>query len=464
MTFEIGLVLLILVTSVALFATNKIRADMVALLVLVTLAITGLVSPEEAFSGFANPAVVTVVAIFVVSEGLFQTGVADYLGLRVLKLSRHSERRLLVVLMLTVGLLSAFINNVGATAVFLPAVLIIARRAKIKPSRLLIPLAFASAMGGNLTLIGTPPNLLASAALRDFQGCEGFEFGCSGFGFFDFAPMGLIILLIGTAYMAQFGRHLLPKYDTHTDLTENYEVRKYLSELRVLTGSPLVGKTIIQSRFGEAYGLTIIGIIRDGQGRLAVRRNDRIKADDILLVEGSLDKILRVRKSQGLRLESEMDLQDVELESPEAGIAEVILDVGNGLVGQSLKQIRFREKYRLSVLALRRRGEIFSGSIGDEPLQTGDVLLVQGRRKHTALLRSNPNFLLLQPAPLDTRRTEKAALAIGILVAALVAATIGWIHISIGAVLAGVIMILSGILHINEAYKSIDWQSVFLIG
>lgn len=464
MTLEIGLVLTILIGSVILFATNKLRPDIVALLVLVTLAVTRLISPQEAFSGFANPAVVTVVAIFVVSEGLFQTGVADYLGLRILRMSRARKSLLYIILMLTVGFLSAFINNVGATAVFMPAVLIIARRTKIRPSKLLMPLAFASAMGGNLTLIGTPPNLLASAILQNYHGCENFSFGCQGFGFFDFMPMGLLILGSGTLYMTFIGRWLLPGYDTHTELTENYHVRQYLSEIRVLPESPLVGKTLIQSRFGQDYGLTIIGIIRDGQDRLAVRRNDLILADDILLVEGSLDKILTVRTQQGLRIEPDMEHHDADLKSHEAGIVEVIIDVGSGLAGQCLKEIRFREKYRLSVLALRRHGETISGSIGDEPLQPGDVLLVQGRRQHTALLRTNPNFLLLEPTPLETRRTHKAPLALGVLGLALIVATIGWIHISIAAIIVAIVMILGGVLTMNEAYKSIDWQSVFLIG
>jgi di/tricarboxylate transporter len=464
LTFEIGLVLIILIGSVILFATNKLRPDIVALIVLVTLAVTHLVTPQEAFSGFANPAVVTVVAIFIVSEGLFQTGVADYLGLRILKIARGSKSRLYIILMLTVGFLSAFINNVGATAVFMPAVLIIARRTKMRPSKLLIPLAFASAMGGNLTLIGTPPNLLASAILQDYQGCENFSFGCQGFGFFDFAPMGLLILGTGTLYMTYIGRWILPGYDTHTELTENYHVRQYLSEIRVLPESPLIGKTLIQSRFGKDYGLTIVGIIQDDLDRLAIRRNDIIQANDILLVEGSLDKILKVRQQQGLRIEPDMEHHDADLKSQEAGIVEVIIDVGSDLTGQSLKQIRFRETYRLSVLALRRHGKAIASSIGDEPLQPGDVLLVQGRRQHTALLRNNPNFLLLEPTPLETRRTDKTWLALGVLGLALIVATIGWIHISIAAVIVSIVMILSGVLNINEAYKSIDWQSVFLIG
>lgn len=466
MTVEIGLVLAILAGSIVLFAIDKLRADMVSLLVLVTLAITGLVTPTEAFSGFANPAVVTVVAIFVVSEGLFQTGIADFLGIRIVKIAKSNRNRLIIILMLTVGVISAFMNNIGATAVFLPAVLIIARRTKIRASKLLIPLAFAAAMGGNLTLIGTPPNILASSILQDYPGCENFSFGCQGFQFFDFAPMGLLVLVVGTLYMTFVGYHLLPSYDTRTSLTEDYHVRQYLSEIRILPNSPLIGKSLTESRFGQDYDLTILGILRGGTDSLAVRRSDRMRANDILLVEGSLDKILKVRRQQGLRIEPDHPHHpdDFKLKSHEAGIAEVIIDVGSGLTGQSLKQIGFREKYRLSVIALRRRGEAILSSIGDEPLQQGDVLLVQGKREHTALLRSNPNFLLLEPIPLETRRTEKAPLALGILALMLIVATTGLIHISIAAVAAAILTVMFGILNINEAYKSIDWQSVFLIG
>ncbi len=465
MTIDIALVLGILVGSIVLFATDKLRADLAALLVLVTLAITGLVTPAEAFSGFANPAVVTVVAIFVISEGLFQTGIADFLGLRIVKIARSNQQRLMIILMLTVGIISAFMNNIGATAVFLPAVLIIARRTKTRPSKLLIPLAFASAMGGNLTLIGTPPNILASSILREYPGCENFSFGCHGFGFFDFAPMGILVLGLGTLYMAYIGRYILPDYDTHTSLTENYQVRQYLSEIRVLPDSPLIDKTLIESRFGKDYDLTIIGIMRNGADRLAVRRNDRIKTNDILLVEGSLDKILSVRDQQGLRINAHTEYHDdADLRSSEAGIAEVLLDVGSGLSGQSLKQMHFREKYRLSVIALRRRGESILSSIGDELLQEGDVLLVQGKKENMDLLRSDPNFLLLAPVHLDTRRTEKAYIALGILALMLIAATSGFVHISIAAVTAAIFVVMTGVLTINEAYKSIDWQSVFLIG
>jgi di/tricarboxylate transporter len=202
MTADIALTLIIIVVAVVLFATEKLRVDVIALLVLLTVGFTGLVSPEAVFAGFASPAVVTVWAVYIVSAGLFKTGVADMLGERITQLSGTSEPRLIAVIMLTCGIMSAFMNNIGATAVLLPAVVGISRKAKVPLSRLLIPLSFASLMGGNMTLIGTPPNILATNILyaRDLP----------SFSFFDFAPMGIIVFGTGIVYMVLVGRHLLP--------------------------------------------------------------------------------------------------------------------------------------------------------------------------------------------------------------------------------------------------------------
>jgi di/tricarboxylate transporter len=455
MTWEIGLVLTILVVAVILFASEKLRPDIVAILVLVSLALTQLVSPEEAFSGFANPAVVTVAAIFVISEGLFRTGVADFLGARILKVAKGSQSRLITVIMMSVGLMSAFMNNIGATAVLMPAVLSIARKTKIPSSKLLIPLAFASLMGGNLTLIGTPPNILASAILHDYAG--------AGFRFFDFVPMGLLVLAGGVLYMVFIGRHLLPSYP-HFELTETYEVREYLSEIRVLANSPMVYKTIGECSFGERFNLTIVSIIRDGANQFPVRRNDRIYPNDILLVQGGMNKILKARRSQGLQIVADGRLtHDADLKSEEATLAEVLLDFHSNLAGHSLKQIRFREKYRLNALALWRRGHAIDGPLADEPLRHGDVLLVQGRREHIALLRTSPHFYLLQPTPLEMRRINKAPTALGIMALLLIVVTSGLLHISVAGVIAAILMILLGVLNVDEAYQAVEWRSIFLI-
>jgi di/tricarboxylate transporter len=456
MTFEISLVLAILVVALTLFMTEKLSADLVAMLVLLTLALTGLVSTDELFDGFANPAVITVAAIFIVSEAFYQTGIADLLGAKILKLAGNSELLLISLMMITTGLLSAVMNNVGATAVLLPVAIGISRQTKISVSKFLMPISFASLMGGNITLIGTPPNILAADILRQYTG--------QTFSFFDFTPMGVLILLCGVVYMVLIGRHLLPNHP-EVDLAENFPARAYLSEIQVLPGSPLVNKTLIESRLGEAYDINIVGIVRNGETRFAPRRNDLLEAEDILLVQGSLDKIIRVRQEQGLRIElDEPHLADVDLKSGRVTLAEVVLDVSSGLAGQSLKEIHFREKYRLTVLALWRRNQYVEGSIADVPLRPGDVLLVQGQPAFISLLRSSEDFLVLEPTPLEIRRTEKALLALLTFAGMLTLATLEWLPIAVAAVMAAVLLVLLGVLSLEEAYRAVDWRSIFLIG
>lgn len=456
MTFEIGLVLAILIIALILFITEKLSADLVALLVLLALALSGLVPTDELFSGFANPAVITVAAVFVIGEGLYQTGVADYMGAKILQVAQAREMVLIALMMLATGTLSAFMNNVGATAVFLPVAIGVSRQTKIPISKLLMPISFASLMGGNITLIGTPPNILAADILRQYTGLT--------FNFFDFAPLGLLILGCGILYMVLVGRHLLPHHP-EADLTHSYQLRQYLSEIRILPNSPLIGKTLIESRFGEVYGLSIVGIMRNDETQLALRRNDHIQANDILLVQGSLDKIVGVRRDQGLQVELDgQHFKEVSLKSKKVMLAELVLATNSSLVGQSLKKIHFREKYRLTVLALWRRDHFVEGPLAEEPLHSGDVLLVQGRPEFVSLIRTSPDFLVLEPVPLELRRTEKAWLAVVIFGSMLLVATFNWLPIAVAGVMAAVLMVLSGVLNLDEAYRAIDWRSIFLIG
>jgi di/tricarboxylate transporter len=308
-------------------------------------------------------------------------------------------------------------------------------------------------MGGNLTLIGTPPNILASAALAQYTG--------EGFSFFAFAPMGALILAIGILYMIFIGRHLLPSR-AEADLSEGYHVREYLSEIRVLPDSPLAGKMVKESRFGEDYDLMIAGIIRDGVTRSPVARTDYICANDIILVEGKLNKIISARKRPGLEIEAEFNRQEVELKEEET-LTEVMVTMRSRLHGYSLKDMDFRQRYRLNVLALSRGSQVIRNRLADEPLQRGDVLLILGRREHINLLRNSFEFALLEQTPVELRRLNKAPIALVIMAAMLVAVTAGWLHISVAATIAALLMVLSRVISTDEAYRSIEWRSIFLI-
>lgn len=457
MTSEIALVLAILGTAIVLFATERIRVDVISMMVLLSLILTGLLTVEEAFSGFSNPAVITVWAIYIVSEGLFITGVADYLGQRILGISGNNSARLTVVIMVAVGAMSAFMNNIGATAVLLPAVVAIGRKINIPASKLLIPLAFGSLLGGVTTLIGTPPNLLVSSALA----AAGYE----PFTLFDYTPMGLIVMVSGITYFAVVGRHLLPNRQTHSleDLTADYKLRDYLTELKVLPESNLIGKTIVDTRLGEEYDLTIMGLMRDDHVRLGVLPNAHIKANDILLVKGSITQILEVQDRIGITIDSHMRLSELDLKSPEASVIEVVISQLADFAGKTLKEIDFRAKYGLTVLAIWHKEEPILSRLSDVSLQLGDVLLVQGPRQQLDNLRRDLAFIVLGPITMEYRRVNKTLLSLIIFGGMILLVSTGTLHIAPAAVLAAILMVLVGVLSMDEAYASVEWQSVFLI-
>jgi di/tricarboxylate transporter len=458
MTAEIALVLVILGIAIVLFASERIRVDVIAMMVLLTLLFTGLVDTDQAFSGFSNPAVITVWAIYVVSAGLTRTGVADYIGQRILRVAGNTEPRLVAVIMTTVGSLSAFMNNIGATAVLLPAVVTIARKAKVPVSKLLIPLAWGSLVGGVTTLIGTPPNLLVSAALADA--------GLRPFSLFDYTPMGLIIMVASIAYMALVGRHLLPSRSGHSnedDLVADYRLRDYLTELRVLPRSPLVGRTIIESELGQSYDLTVMGIVRDGQVQLGVLADATIAEDDLLLVKGEVSQLLQVHDEIGVAIDSHSRLSEVELTSERAAVAEVIVSQKADFIGKSLAEMEFRGRFGLTVLAIWRQEAPIVGRLDRVPLQLGDTLLVHGRREQIRRIAVEDGFLLLSPVAIERHRVRKAPLALLIFAAMIGLVAAGVLHISAAAVAGMLFMILLGALTVDEAYHAIEWKSVFLI-
>ena len=457
MTPEISLVLSILAMAIVLFASERLRVDLISMMVLLALLLTGTLTTEEAFSGFSNPAVITVWAIYIVSASLTHTGIADFIGQRILRVAGMSESRLILFIMLTVGIMSAFMNNIGATAVLLPAVISIGRRVRIPASKLLIPLAFGSLLGGVTTLIGTPPNLLASTALADA--------GLEPFTLFDYTPMGLIIMGSSILYMVLIGRHLLPdrnNLDT-TNLVGQYQLRDYLTELKVLSGSPLIGDTIVESRLGEMHDLTVMGIIRDGRIRLGILPNAHIRAGDLLLVKGAVERLIQVRHEIGVGIEPELQLSDLHLTSPEAAVAEAVVSQKADFTDQTLAEIEFRNRFGLTVLAIWRNEEPIIGRVDGIPLKLGDMLLLHGRRERINALKNDDSFLLLSPVELEQRRLNKALPTLIVFIMMILLVAMGVLHISAAAVLASVLMILIGSLKMEEAYDAIEWQSVFLI-
>lgn len=455
MTAEIALTLAIIVAALVLFATEKLRVDLVALLVLLSVGLLRLIDPEEIFAGFANPAVITVWAVYIVSGGLFKTGVADAMGRGILRLGGGSEPRLIVTIMATCGVISAFMNNVGATAMLMPALVGISRRTRIAVSKLLIPLSFSSLLGGKMTLIGTPANILAMGILADR--------GLATLGFFEFTPIGVVVLTTGILYMVLIGRHLLPVREGAEGRRDAYRLREYCTAVMVSNDSPLARKTLLESRLGRDYDLTVLAIERDGASLSPIGRDTVVQAGDLLTVECKVDSLMSARQALGLTIESERKLDLESLEPGNVELIEATLAPRSGLVGRTLQGVRFRDRYGFTALAIWRHGEAITEKLRDVPLQFGDALLLQGPRHRVRGLQEGTDFLVLEPLEVEQLRHKKAPIAVAALALSIGLVVFMDFQISLAMVIAAVIMILTGCLSIEEAHESIDWRTVFLV-
>ena len=456
MTPQIALTLGIIVVALIIFATEKLRVDVVALLVLITVGLTGLVGPKEVFSGFSNSAVITVWAVYIVSGGLFNTGVADYMGRFILHLSGTSEVRLIAVIMIVCGSMSAFMNNVGATAMLLPAVVSISWQTKIPVSKLLIPLSFSSLLGGGITLIGTPANILATNIVT--------ERGLPTFGFFDFAPVGIAVFAAGILYMVFVGRHLLPVRQPSIDKKISNQLRSYLFEARVLEDGKLAGVSLLDSRLGADYDLTVVGIVRNKKTKKVLHRNTIIQSDDILLLEGSVDKLMTAKDTLGLTVltEKQEDLEVLDT-GQDDDVIEATLAPRSSMVGRSLQSIQFRDRFGFTVLAVQREGEMITKRLRSIKLQFGDNLLLQGPRDRIPSLQQGNDFLVLEAINIPKNVKHKMPIAIAILVSVIGLVIFAKLDISLAMVMGAVAMVLTGCLSIEEAHESIDWRTVFLV-
>ncbi len=648
MTFEIALVLSILAVSIIFLVTEWIPMEVTALLVLGIVALTGLVTPVESLSGFSNPAVVTIWAVFILSGGLTRTGVANILGNFVMKVAGNREITMIVVIMTTSGVMSAVMNNVAVAALMLPVVMDIARHTGSPPSRLLMPLAYGTLLGGLTTQIGTPPNILVTDFLR--------ESGFKPFTFFDFTPIGLSVMFFGILFMTLIGRHLLPKRDVakesslqrKVDWQSQYDIHERLFHVTVPQDSVLIDKTLGRIRMGSILGWNVIGITRGNrtmmapgpndvlkegdsltvEGRienlnelknwrqmkveegkfdlkeffpdnirfaeisipsnsrfvgstlnsmdfrnrfeanvLAIRRGDQIKrvglqdhpfsGGDVLLLAAAEDQLVKFEKAAGFdgfhqvtvselasvyrlheqmmimqvpedsglvgkslkesrladalgthvlgilrdkdsvfmpdpgeilqakdRLVVEGRLVDFELlqgfedlvvdhqaapsdlssfVSEDTGLMEAILAPGTTLEGKTLRQLNFREKFGLNVLALWREGHAYRANLRDMQIRFGDALLLLGPRTKLQMLGSEPDFIVLTQTVQEKLRREKMKLSIFIMFAVLFPVFMGWVPIYIAGVVGAAFMVLTGCLTMEEAYRQIEWKAVFLI-
>jgi len=390
-TPEIALVLSILAGSIFFLVTEWVPMEVVALLVLGSLPLCGLITPGEALAGFSNPAVVTVWAVFILSGGLTRTGVGNLIGQRILLLAGKREAAIVIVIMISSGILSAFMNNVAVAALLLPVVMDIARSTGLAPSRLLMPLAFGSLLGGLTTQIGTPPNILVSEALR--------ENGLRPFGLFDFTPVGVGIMIAGVAYVTLIGRRLLPLRNVAAEsatakkpqLNSDYRLGERTFVMRIPAGSELVGKTLAESRLGSVLGLNVIGITRQDRTILAPESAESLRQGDRLYVEGQIEKMIELQDWRHLTVEKEgIDVEKLFLKT--LGFAEVRLSQKSQCIGRTLSEIQFQNRFGATVLAIRRSHQNLRASLQDQILEAGDYLLIQERKDKLTEFADHPDF------------------------------------------------------------------------
>ena len=395
MTIEIALVLGILAAALGLFIGSKIRMDVIALMVIGSLVATGLITPPDAVAGFSNGAVVATWAMFILSNAMTRAGISKMIGYSVLRLAGRHEVRMIVVIMLTAGTLSFFMNNIGVAALMLPVVVDVARRTRIPASRLLIPLTYGTLLGGLTTLVGTPANLLVHEAL--------LTAGFRGFGVFDFVPLGGSLVIVGVLFVALVGRHLLPrrKLEDETqrrsqrNLRMQYGLQARNFEMRVAHDSILVGKTLAESRIGSAAGLIVLALERRGRTELMPSRQTVLQGGDKLYVQGRLDRFREFQRWSELVIEREAPVLQ-GLMAGQVAFVEVSIDEGSALVGSLLSHSDFRKRYGANVLAIRRGDLVRRVSLTQVPLRAGDVLLLQAAADTVPELERSTDFTVLR--------------------------------------------------------------------
>ncbi len=463
---EAGLVFVILAATVAAFASDRVRLDLVALIAMLALTISGVLTPAQALAGFAEPLTLMIAGLFVVGAGLFETGVADRLGDLLARAAGREPVRLLVATMLIAAVLSAFLSSTGTVAVLLPVVMGLARRAGMAPSRLLMPLAFGSLLGGMLTLIGTPPNLVVADQLR--------AMGREPFGFFAFTPVGLAMLTVGVVYMVTIGRRLLPDRDGDRDpaatslreLAAAYELDGRLHAVAVPFGSPLAGRTVAETDLRHHYGATVLAVESEGAQQRTPRRAEPttlIRAHDVLILLAAGDDLDRLLADTGVRLADEprMPLPEPLM------LIETVLPPSSRFVGRMLRDSGLRDRTRATVVAVRRGERIVHGDLSDVRLQAGDVLLLAGGPAAQRRVASAHDELLVTAAPHEWERfardTRRAPAALAILGGLLLVMTLGWLPNAIAVLAAAVAMVVLGAVDMEGAYRAIHWESVVLI-
>ncbi|HWN97086.1 MAG TPA: SLC13 family permease [Methylomirabilota bacterium] len=456
MTFEIGLLLFLTLACVVLFSTERISPDVTALMLVLALVFTKLLKPEVAFRGFGSETVIMILGLLILTAALLRTGVVDLVGGKILRFTGKSPMRIMIVVMIASALLGAFMSNTASTAFFVPVVMGLAKRAKISPRQLLLPLAFSSILTSSVTLISTSTNIVVSGLMQQYQ--------LEPMGMFELAPVGIPILLAGLVYMTVVGRFWLIRPADTASTGPERGLRAYFSEVVVLPNSKLVGRTLAESGFGHDFDFIVLRILRKSAPTLAPRADTVVQAGDILLVEGAPDELLKVKDTAGVEIKADLKHGDPSLPEEDLGIVEVILLPKSPLLARTLKGIGFRERYGLQVLGISRHGKILHRKVSELPLRMGDILLIQGPKSEIALLEADRTFRVIETLAERQPKRRRAPMAIAIFVGVLALATFKVVPFSVAVILGSVAAFLTKCITPDEAYRELEWKAVILIG
>lgn len=452
MTPDIALVLVLLLAAMVFFSFEWLSVDVVTLGLIAILVLTGILTPPEAFSGFANEVIIILASVFIISGTLIKTGIMDWFAQLIYRLGRRHEHQLLTWFMSLAAALSAFFSNTSATAILMPTAMEVARKAEISPSRILMPLAYASILGGTCTLIGTSTNMAGSSMVT--------KLGLEPYSFFEFAGIGLVLALVGIVYMLLFGYRLIPARRP-TELTKDYGLPGFLTVLVPTDGSPAIGEALGDLKLDQ-LGLTPLAVVKEGK-RLSAHPLRKVREDTRIIVKGSPQALMRSKADPAFAIEADAHFADADLSRDEMAIGEAVLMPQSHLVGQTLRQLDFYHRFALTVLAVYRRGQAYPAQIENMRFKVGDVLLLQGLKENLDRLKGNKDLwgLVQVETHAPTKRQGIAALAaLGL---AILLGSTGVIPLSIALLVAALSLVIMRCVTMEDAYTMIEWRLLILI-
>jgi di/tricarboxylate transporter len=439
LTPEIAVAFAILIGALIVFSLDIFPIDFVAFSIMALVLLLGPflgVTPQEAISGFSNPATVTILAMFILSAGIYRTGVINRLAHHMVRVSGASYVKQLVIVMVVVAPTSAFINNTAAVAILIPSVITLAREHRRAPSKLLIPLSYFSQLAGTITLIGTATNVLGSSLSA--------QAGFGAFGMFEFADIGLLIFATGTLYILFVGRRLLPDHRVEQEISQDYS------------------SNVIESQLREQSDVHVLEILRNGK-KLGHPLGDKVfQPRDILFVKTNTSQLLKITNHKGLAIESELRLGDQKLQSSQRGLLEVVIAPNSDLIGGTLESTNFRYHYNCTVIAIRKHGELIRERLSEVDLNFGDTLLLRGSTEALDQIKREPGFIVTEEPEQEDFRSSKTPIALTIIAAVVIIAAFG-VPILVTAIVGCVLMVLTGCLKVNELHEAIRWDVIFLL-